>query len=331
MADAKGIDIQAAAERLSGVVRRTPLVPFDSEDPRVELRLKLECLQETGSFKARGAWNQIVQLSPAERAAGVVASSSGNHGWALAWAAARADVHATIVMPEDAYPNKIQACRDLGAEIVLSRDREDAERACKARVAAGATLVHPYDAPRTVSGTGTVGLEVCEDWPEVEAVVVPVGGGGLVSGIALTVRDLLGPDVALIGVEPAGAPTMSRALKRDHPVVGEPLTTDVQGLNPSGAGVLNTRICARLLDHMLTLEDEQIFQAQARLVGGSEWIVEPAGAAAAAVVFSRRLPAGLTSRRHADNPLQVCAIVSGGNPDPAQLTRLRAGTLPAAG
>ena len=125
------IRIREAAPRLAGVVRRTPLAAFDQPDTRIELRLKLECLQETGSFKARGAWNQIAQLSAAERAAGVVTTSSGNHGKALAWAARRAGVRATIVMPHDAYPNKIQACRDFGAEVVLAPSRNACERSTR--------------------------------------------------------------------------------------------------------------------------------------------------------------------------------------------------------
>jgi threonine dehydratase len=322
----RGIDVRSAAERLVGVLRRTPLVGFESSDRRVELRLKLESLQETGSFKVRGAWNQLSQLTGAQRRAGVVATSSGNHGQALAWAARRAGVRATIVMPESSYPNKIQACRDRGAEVVLSKDREEAEVLCELRVADGATLVHPYDSERTIAGAGTVGLEVCQDWPEVEVLIVPVGGGGLVTGSAVAVRADLGDGVKVIGVEPEGAPTMSRALQAGRPVIGEPVTTEVQGLCPPGAGRLNCEICLGLLDHMLTLTDPEIFAAQARLVRQGGWTVEPAGAAAVALVLSGHLPAELTQGRGADDPLRVCAVVSGGNPDPAQLAGLLGAT-----
>ena len=174
------IRIDEAAARVRGVVQRTPLRPFDAGDPRIELRGKMENRQETGSFKARGAWNQVAQLDAAQRQAGVVCASSGNHGKALAWAAQRAGVPATIVMPKNAYANKIQACRDHGATVVLAEDRIGADRECAARVAAGMVLVHPYDAERTIQGAGTVGLEIAEDWPTVEVVVVCVGGGGLV-------------------------------------------------------------------------------------------------------------------------------------------------------
>ena len=224
---------------------------------------------------------------------------------------------------EYSYPNKIQACRDYGAEVVLSKDREEAETLCERRVADGATLVHPYDSERTIAGAGTVGLEVCQDWPEVEVLIVPVGGGGMVSGSTIAARALLRDGVKVIGCEPAGAPTMSRALATGRPVIGEPISTEVQGLCPPGAGRLNCEICLELLDHMLTLEDPEIFAAQARLVRQGGWSVEPAGAAAAAVVFSGHLPAELTQGRGAEDPLRVCAVVSGGNPDPAQLASLR--------
>ncbi|HVS10049.1 MAG TPA: pyridoxal-phosphate dependent enzyme, partial [Planctomycetota bacterium] len=284
------------------------------------------CLQETGSFKARGAWNQVAQLTPAERAAGVVTTSSGNHGKALAWAARRAGVRATVVMPADAYPNKIQACRELGAEVVLGRDRAEAEELCRALVAAGATLVHPYDAERTIQGAGTAGLEVAEDWPELDVLVVPVGGGGLIAGCALAMRQALGGRVAVVGVEPAGAPTLTRALERGEPVVLERIETRVQGLCPPSAGRLNTEICTTLAHSVHTLPDGPIFAAQAELVRRGGWTVEPAGAAAVALVLERALPEELYENRGADRPLRVAAIVSGGNPDPEQLAAVRGRT-----
>ena len=319
------IAIDRAAERLAGVVRRTPLEPFGADggvDPRIELRLKLECLQETGAFKARGAWNNLSQLTPAQREAGVIATSSGNHGRALAWAARRAGVQATVVMPSDAYPNKVQACRDEGAEVVLAPSREAAERMCAERVSAGAVLIHPFDATRTVEGAGTVGLEVAEDWPEVEVLVVPVGGGGLIAGSALAVRRALGDGVCVVGVEPEGAPTLGRGLQAGRPVFLEHITTEVQGLCPLAVGDLNVGIALEYVDHVVALDDEVIFAAQAELVGAG-WTVEPAGAAAYAAVRERRLPAELFEGRSESAPLRVACVVSGGNPDPDQLASLR--------
>ncbi len=314
---------RAAAARLVGVVRRTPLVALPSDDARIELRGKLENRQEVGAFKARGAWNQVAQLTPAERAAGVVTVSSGNHGAAVAWAAARAGVPATIVMPRNAYPNKIAACRAHGAEVLLGEGREHAEVLCAERVAAGRTLIHPYDAERTVEGAGTVGLEILEDWPEVEVVVLPVGGGGLIAGSSLALRQERGRELGIYGAEPAGAPSMARGLRAGRPVSLEEITTQVQGLCPPGSGALNVAICATTLDGIALLEDDVIFAAQARLVRGVGETVEPAGAAAAALVWSGRLPGELLAGRGARDPLRVAVVVSGGNPDPAQLAAIR--------
>lgn len=312
------LDIAAAARRLAGVVRRTPLVPFPSDDSRVELRLKLECLQEVHAFKARGAWNQVAQLTPQQRAAGVVTVSSGNHGQAVAWAAKRAGVRAVICMPADAYPNKIEACRAHGAEVVLCATRADAERELAARVAAGLTLIHPYDAARTVEGQGTVGLEIAEQWPEVEVVITPVGGGGLVSGCAAA----LAGRARVLGVEPEGAPDLTLALRAGRPVVLEQIRTQVQGLCPPAAGAVPLALCQAHGVRVFTLDDATIVAAQRRLVRAGGWVVEPAGAAAAALVWAGRLPADLLHGRAAS--LRVAAVISGGNPDPAQLAALRA-------
>lgn len=316
------IDFDAAAERLDGVVQRTPILPFSSPDPRIELRCKLENRQETGSFKCRGAWNQVSQLSPEEAAAGVVTTSSGNHGYALSWAARRAGVQATIVMAQDAYPNKIAACRDLGAEVVLSRDLSEAEELCAEHIRAGKVLIHPYDAQRTVEGAGTVGREIALDWPNVEVVVVPVGGGGLISGSSLALRRALGSGPKVFGAEPVGAPSMTRGLEAGEPVLLPGITTRVQGLCPLDSGRLNIAICLETLAGMFQLEDEPIFSAQRSLVRAGE-TVEPAGAAAHAVVTGGLLPDELLAGRSAHHPLRVLAVVSGGNPEPDQLAAMR--------
>ncbi|RMH00906.1 MAG: pyridoxal-phosphate dependent enzyme [Planctomycetota bacterium] len=329
MDDWPGIDFAAARERLRGVVERTPLAPFPSGDPRIELRLKLECLQVAGAFKARGAWNQVASLPAAARRAGVVATSSGNHAGALAWAAQRAGVPCTVFMPADAYPNKVAACRERGARVELRPSREEAEAACAAAVAAGATLVHPYDAERTLEGAGTVALEVLEQWPEVEVLVCPVGGGGLIGGCALAAwreraaRAAAGrPPLRVLGVEPAGAPSMTRGLAAGRPVKLERIDTRVQGLCPLDSGALPIAVAARCVDRILTLPDEPILAAQSRLVRESGWTVEPAGAAAPALVLAGALPPGLLVGRTPERPLRVAAVVSGGNPDPAQLAGL---------
>jgi len=316
------IDFEAAAARLEGVIEHTPLAPLDSGDPRIELRAKLENRQINGAFKSRGAWNNVSQLTDDERKIGVVACSSGNHGRALAWAAERAGVPATIVMPKDAYPNKIQACRDAGATVVLSEDRVAAEVDSEALAAEGLVSIHPYAKLGTLEGAGTVGREIAEQWPEVEVVIVPVGGGGLIGGSSLALRRALGEKLTILGAEPAGAPSMKLGLEAGEPVFLEEIKTKVQGLCPSDSGALAIAICLETVDEVLTLEDDVIFEAQKRLVQGGE-VVEPAGAAAAAVVFSGALPEHLLAGRDAQNPLRVAVVISGGNPDPAQLAELR--------
>jgi len=313
----RAIDVSfvQAAGRLEGVVQRTPLRGLAHE--QLELRLKLECLQETGSFKARGAWNQIAQLTDAERKAGVVTTSSGNHGRALAWAAGRAGVPATICMPGDAYPNKIQACRDLGAEVRLGETRPETDAICRELAAAGKTLIHPYDSLRTIEGAGTVGLEIADEWPDVDVVVVPIGGGGLISGVALALRDRLGKSVTIIGVEPAGAATMSLALEAGHPVDLPEITTGVQGLCPLNVGVLNQQVAAANVDRVVLIDDESVFRAQAKLVNEEGLVVEPAGAAALAAVLYGDALVGLEKKR------RIAVVVSGGNPAPEQLESIR--------
>ncbi len=333
----EGIDIRAAAARIEGVLERTPLVPFDlrkldataaGADLPIELRLKLECLQHTNSFKARGAWNQISQLTDQQRAAGVVASSSGNHGRAVAWAAHRAGVRATIHMADNAYPNKVQACRDEGAEVVLSPTRLEAEERCAAAVANGATLVHPYDSPRTIEGAGTVGLEVAQDWPEVELLLVPTGGGGVLSGCALAIARELGDEVAVVGVEPEGSRNLGAALDAGHVVVIDPIATRVQGLCPMDTGEINLAIVNRYVEGMIALSDDEIFAGQRHLVR-SGLTVEPAGAAAFAAVLHGALPPVLLEGRDASNPLRVACVVTGGNAEPGQLASLRDGAASA--
>jgi len=316
------IDIHAAAGRLAGKVRRTPLEPLATADPRIELRVKLECLQETNSFKARGATNQVAQLSPEQRTAGVCCTSSGNHGRAVAWAARQAGVQATIFMDANVYPNKIAACQEEGAEVVLAETRSGAEELCAAAVAAGKTLVHPYAAERTVEGAGTVGLEIAQDWPEVELVLFPVGGGGMIAGSALAIARELGDEVAVIGVEPEGAPNLSRALTEGRVVTLETITTRVQGLCPLDTGELNLALAARYVEGMLTLTDDEIIAGQRFLVRAG-WTVEPAGGAGVAAVLAGALPDELLEGRDASHPLRVVAVVSGGNPDPAQLASLK--------
>lgn len=316
------IDIHKAAQRLRGVTRLTPLEPLDLGDPRIEVRLKLECLQETNSFKSRGAWNHISQLPASAKQAGVVATSSGNHGRAVAWAAARAGLPATIFMPDNVYPNKLAACRAEGAEVVLSSARAECEALCAAAIARGAHEVHPYDAQKTIEGAGSVGLEIAQQWPAVELVFVPCGGGGLLAGVSLAIARELGDEVAVFGVEPEGSTNMSSAMEAGQPVDIDPITTRVQGLCPINTGALNLAICNRHVEGMVALEDEEIFAGQRRLVQAG-YTVEPAGGAGLGAVLAGAISEELLEGRHGSNPLRIVCVVTGGNPDPEQLESLR--------
>jgi threonine dehydratase len=320
------LDFEAAAVRLEGVVERTPLVsvqlPSESADERLCLRAKLENRQVCGAFKARGAWNNVAQLSSEERERGVVTCSSGNHGRALAWAAQRAGVKATIVMPRDAYPNKIEACRELGARVVLSRDRLGADEDAAELAAEGLVFIHPYDRPGTVAGAGTVGLELLQDWPEVELVLVPVGGGGLVAGVSLCLKRALGEQVRVVGVEPAGAPSMQRGLAAGEVVSLPEIQTCIQGLCPTNSGALNIEICSQTLDDVWLVEDAPVLEAMDWWVAQGE-VVEPAGSATLAAVREGMIPEDWLRDRTAENPLRAVIVVSGGNPAPEQLEQSR--------
>jgi threonine dehydratase len=322
LAGGERIDVEAAARRIHGAVRRTPLASYPSPDERVELRLKLECLQETNSFKARGAWNQLSRLTSDERARGVVATSSGNHGRAVAWAARRAGVRAAIYMAASAYPNKVEACRAEGAEVVLTPTRVEAEERCAEAVRKGAVMIHPYKDARTIEGAGTVGLEIAEEWPAVEVVLVPVGGGGLIAGSALALASKLGDEVAVIGVEPEGSPNLSRALEAGRPVSIDPIRTRIQGLCPLDTGELNLALAQRHVEGMIVLTDDEIVAGQRELVRAGH-TVEPAGAAAFAALLARALPAELLEGRSPARPLRVACVVSGGNAEPEELAALR--------
>jgi len=332
------IDVTAAAERIREVLTPTPLVRLPGSIPgALDLRGKLENRQETGSFKARGALNNMLRLTDEERARGVVASSSGNHGRALAWAARRVGVPATVVMPEDAYPNKIEACREEEAEVVLASDRWQADVVAEQLAGEGRLWVHPYDRAGTVEGAGTVGLELARDWPDVEVVIMCIGGGGLSAGSALALRRVLGEGVVLLGAEPTGAAAMVAAQREGKSVHLDTITSQVQGLTTTYAGHLNVDLCRATLDGILTVDDDAIYAAQRRLVNddaGCGWraeVVEPAGAAAYAAALSTDfcdlVSAARTRRGLSTEPrgaMRVAVTISGGNPAPAQLAEQRA-------
>lgn len=322
--------LAAAATAIAPFVKRTPLVRFDAGDPRVELRLKLENRQATGAFKARGATLHALRFDRAGGAPGLVACSSGNHAKALAWAGRVHGVPVRVYMPANSYASKIAACRELGADVVLTPSRAEADAAVvRAVEEEGWIAAPPYDCAVTVAGQASVGLEVLEQWPEIDLFVAPIGGGGMLAGIALAFAGAApterGPR-RVLGVEPIGAAGMTTALANGAPSAVE-ITSAIQGLTPPGAGRVGYAIASHHVARVDTIDDETVLRAQARLVRETGEDVEPAGAAATARVLAGLPPEWLEPRSPRD-PLRVAAIVCGGNADPAQLAALRSGDDP---
>jgi threonine dehydratase len=287
-------DIDAARERLAGVARETPLYPsetFSRLTGRTVL-LKAENLQRTGSFKIRGAYNTISTLGPDERAAGVVAASAGNHGQAVAWAAREAGAPATIFMPEDAPMAKVEATTSYGGVVELAGESfEAAVAAAQEHVErTGATLVHAFEDPRVIAGQGTIGLELAEQAPEAETVLIPVGGGGLAAGISLALRDRR-PGQRIVGV-----------------VCRQGLTI-ADGISVKHRGELPSSILERTLDDTVEVSDEEISDALVLALERKKLVLEGAGAAGIAALLAGR----------AGGPGPVAVVLSGGNIDATTL------------
>ena len=320
------IDIEAAAERIRGTVVRTPLIPDAdlSESLGREVRLKCESLQKAGSFKARGATNFLAQLTPEELERGVITYSSGNHAQAMAFAAGRRGARAVVVMPTTAPRVKSEGARRLGARVEFAGTTSEHRRVRAEEIAAaeGFVMVPPFDHPWIIAGAGTVAREVVEDWPEVDTLLVPVGGGGQVAGCAAALRRLR-PDATIIGVEPAGAPTMRRALDAGAPQTLERIDTIADGLAPTRAGELTYAHAAAFLDDVVLVEDEDIRRAARHLILRRKLVVEYSGAAAVAALISGRVPAagsvGAPDSAAGSAPRNVCAVLSGGNLDTSLL------------
>ena len=309
-------DIEAARQRIAPHVHRTPI--FCSATlgrmSGVSLWLKAENLQRTGSFKARGALNAVLQLSPEQRARGIVTLSAGNHGQGLAYAAALVGVRCVVFMPEAATPTKVAAIRGYGAEARFAPSMDTVFAEMEAfRDAHGLHFVHPFADPAIVAGQGTVGLEILEDRPDLDAVVVCVGGGGLLSGIALAVKARRS-EVRVVGVEPIGAAAVSRSLASGEPVTLERVDTVADGLAAPFAAALTQEIIARLVDDVVVVTDEQIIDATGLILERSKLLVEPAGATAVAGL--------LAGKTGVDPGATVVATLSGGNVDREKLKRL---------
>jgi threonine dehydratase len=307
--------IRAAAERLDGVAQPTPVEPSRavSELAGVRTLLKCEHLQRTGSFKIRGAYNRISRLTDAERAGGVVCASAGNHAQGVALSAALVGVGATVFMPAGAPLPKVQATRAYGAAVQLVGETfDDAFAAAREWTAQqGATFVHPFDHLEIIAGQGTIGLELCEQVPDIGTVVVPIGGGGLISGVASAVKALK-PDVRVVGVQAAGAASFPASLAAGEPVPLNGVSTIADGIAVKHPGVLTLAHVRERVDEVVTVTDESIARAVLLLVERAKQVVEPSGAAGLAAVLDGA--ATLTE--------PVVVLLCGGNVDPLLLLRI---------
>jgi threonine dehydratase len=296
-------EIEAAAERIAGVASRTPLIesPALSTMTGHEVYLKLECFQPIRVFKIRGAYNKISLL----RQSGVVAASSGNHGFAVAYSSRLLSKKCTVVVPETAVREKMEAIAEYGAEVVKA-GRYSNEREAKAReiaAATGAAFVHPYNDPDVIAGQGTCGLEIAHQLTDVDAVLVPVGGGGLISGISTALKAIR-PETRVYGVEPQGAPKLTEALKAKKVVTIPSPASVADGLIPSALGGLTYEACSKYVDGSFTVSEDDILRATRAMIREAKIIAEPSGAAPLAPLLSS------TSRSIGR---RVVLVVSGGN------------------
>jgi threonine dehydratase len=327
-------DILAARERIAERVHRTPTMSSTTAarfiaaagGPRLgdgQLYLKAEHLQKTGSFKPRGMVNRVDALTPDERARGAITMSAGNAGQAYAWAGREAGVPMTVVMPSGANPRKVAACRGYGAEVVLGgEDVGDAFRELeRIRDSRGLTFVHPFNDGAVIAGDGTAGLEIVDDLPEVDVVVVGIGGGGLISGIAAAVKERR-PAARVVGVEADRADAMTRAFAAGHPVEIQPRSV-ADGLGAPFAGDLTLAMCQRYLDEIVLLDDATILGGVTFALERMKQVLEPAGAAALAAVLFGRIPI--------EDGERVVVVASGGNIDIGRLGELIAMAAPIPG
>lgn len=311
-------DLVAAQERLRPYIHRTPILTNGtlSQLAGCELFFKGEHLQRGGSFKLRGALNRLLLLSPAERARGVVAFSSGNHAQGVALAARLLGVPAAIVMPADAPAVKLAATRGYGAEVILyDRQREDREAiarsVCEAR---GATLVPPFDDPRIIAGQGTVGLEIAEQQPDLDVALIPIGGGGLISGIAVALKARV-PKIQIIGVEPETAADALASFRAGHIVRIPQPSTVADGTATQALGRHTFPIIRALVDDIVTVPEADIARALLLVLTRTKQLVEPTGALTTAAALFGAVAARLKGRR-------VLSLLCGGNLDLAVLPSL---------
>ena len=304
--------IYSARERLRGIARITPLTPTKALGEN--LYIKAENLQLTGAFKLRGAYNKLSCLTDEEKARGVIACSAGNHAQGIALSASKLGIRSIICMPAAAPISKIHATESYGAEVVLVPGTYD-DAAAKAHELAethGYTFAHPFDDPLVIAGQGTIGIEILEQLPDVEQVVVPIGGGGLIAGIAMTIKTLR-PSCRVIGVQVAGAPSMYNSIQQQEIITLPNVTTIADGIAVKRPGELTFAMCQKYVDDIVVVDDDQVAAAIVTLMEDQKTVAEGAGACAMAAAL-----AGLVD---ASTKKTVC-VVSGGNVDMTTLSRV---------
>ena len=306
--------IYHAAFVLKNVARKTDLIKATKLSDTCELYLKTENLQETGSFKLRGAYYKISQLTDEEKARGIIACSAGNHAQGVAMAAARNGIKAMICMPDGAPLSKIEATKQMGAEICLVKGVYDDAyaKALQLQEETGATFIHPFDDELVIAGQGTIGLEILDELEELDAVVVPIGGGGLISGIAFAIKHL-NPDIKIYGVQAAGAASMFESRKAGTPVMLDSAATFADGIAVKQPGENTFRIIDEYVDDIVTVTEDEIAASILALIEKQKVIAEGAGAVAVTAVMFDKLPV---------RGQKVACVVSGGNIDVNILSRV---------
>lgn len=306
--------VKNAQAVLANVVRKTDLIVAPKINPDSEIYLKTENLQLTGSFKIRGAYYKISQLSEKEKAKGVVASSAGNHAQGVALAATKAGIKSVICLPDGAPISKIEATKAYGAEVCLVEGvYDDAyQKALELKEQEGYTFIHPFDDENVMAGQGTIGLELLEQLPELDAVIVPVGGGGLISGVAATIKAIR-PQVKIYGVQASGAPCMFNSLERGKIKCLDQVSTIADGIAVKEPGQNTFQVCSELVDEIVTVTDDEISTAILTLIEQQKLIAEGAGAVSVAAALFQKVP--IKGKK------TVC-LISGGNIDVTILSRV---------
>ncbi len=311
-------DFEKVHRLIAPNIHRTPLLTSRllSERTGYDIRLKAELFQRGGSYKIRGPLNKLASLSEEEKQRGVVCSSAGNHAQGVALAAAVHNIRAVVVMAKNATPSKIKATEAYGAKVVLHGMIWDEanEKAQQMVEEEGLTYVHPFNDEKLIVGQGTLGLEIHQDWPEVEAVIVPIGGGGLISGVSMALK-AANPKIRIIGVESAEAPAMKASVDAGHLVTLDRMDSIIDGLSVKRCGELTFSVVQRFVDDIVTVPDQQIFEALIWIMAHCKVVPEGAAAAPVAALLQNRidLPPGT----------RIACVLSGGNLDLEQLKGLR--------